>query len=129
MSNYPSKQELIEHIQTLNGLIDGQDDSLGEMLTPIVAMLEKMVGPLIAPGVSMLAIGIHHDTGFVGSRMVRVPMTIEGISPVMVQPDHADVAEQLRTTFDVQFDTILLVRNDQVVHHWEVTNVDTKSGG
>jgi len=37
------KQELIEHIQTLNGLIDGQDDSLGEMLAPIVAMLEKMV--------------------------------------------------------------------------------------
>lgn len=43
---YPSKQELVEHIQTLNGLIDGQDDQLGQMLTPIVAMMEKMVAPL-----------------------------------------------------------------------------------
>lgn len=45
---YPSKQELIEHIQMLNDLIDGQDDQLGQMLTPIVAMLEKMVAPLLA---------------------------------------------------------------------------------
>jgi len=47
---YPTKEELVEHIQTLTSLIDGQDDSLSEMLTPIVDMLEKMVTPLIAQG-------------------------------------------------------------------------------
>lgn len=46
---YPTKQQLVEHIQTLNGLIDGcEDDELGSALAPIVAMLEKMVSPLIA---------------------------------------------------------------------------------
>lgn len=45
---YPTKEELVQHIQTLNGLIDGESDELGQMLTPIVAMLEKMATTLLA---------------------------------------------------------------------------------
>lgn len=148
----PSKQELIEHIQTLNGLIDGEEDSLGEMLTPIVAMLEKMVGPLLVKEEQLngavfravdwrnvLAIGIHRDTGFVVSRRIQVPMTIEGISPVIVQPDKAAVAKELaidalrmtpsgQVAYWSPFDTYLLVHNDQVVLHWDAANVDTQTG-
>jgi len=45
---YPTKDELIQHIQTLNSLIDGESDELGQMLTPIVYMLEKMTTTLLA---------------------------------------------------------------------------------
>ena len=45
----PSKDELICHIQILNSLIDGDhDDELGQHLTPVVAMLEKMVTTILA---------------------------------------------------------------------------------
>ena len=67
----------------------------------------------------MLAIGIHHLTGFVGSRHVQMPIIVDGISPVIVQPDKAMVANLLRGEFQMDFDTYLVVQNDQVVHHWE----------
>jgi len=44
----PSKDELIQHIQTLNGLIDGESDELGQMLTPIIRTLEKIVTPMLS---------------------------------------------------------------------------------
>jgi hypothetical protein len=42
-----SKSEVTDAIQSLNSLIDGEDDALGATLTPVISLLEKIVTPMI----------------------------------------------------------------------------------
>jgi len=42
-TNEEIRLDLCEAIETLNSLIDGESDELGQLLTPIVSLLERIV--------------------------------------------------------------------------------------
>lgn len=102
------KKEIVDAIQSLNSLIDGDsNDELGSVLTPVVALLEKIVTPLI--NTKKLAIGISHDNGgFVGS--VQIDSNVVAMTDIRGKLIDAGMAD---------CDSILLVNNNEVVFHWD----------
>lgn len=103
------RNEIIEAIQSLNSLIDGDsDDALGVILTPVVSLLERIVTPMVNH--KRLAVGICYDNGgFVGSAQIGADIVA----------DMHKVKDKLIEAGMDDCDSILLIDNNELVFHWD----------